>query len=98
MPQPVYPQEKIPGTHWIGGWVDPRTGLDNVEKRKFLTLLEQELNPSAIQPIASHYTNYFGPALHSVSQETFFHSSWCINKSSKMVLLYFNYQGYGKSV
>jgi hypothetical protein len=26
------------GTHWIGGWVDPRAGLDDVEKRKFLTL------------------------------------------------------------
>jgi hypothetical protein len=21
-----------PGTHYIGGWVDPRTGLDDVEK------------------------------------------------------------------
>jgi hypothetical protein len=26
-----------PGTHWIGGWVGHRTGLDDVEKRKFLT-------------------------------------------------------------
>jgi hypothetical protein len=26
-----------PGTHWIGGWVDSRTGLDDLEKRKFLT-------------------------------------------------------------
>jgi hypothetical protein len=24
-----------PGTHWIGGWVGPRVGLDDVEKRKF---------------------------------------------------------------
>jgi hypothetical protein len=23
-----------PGTHWIGGWVDPRGGLDAVAKRK----------------------------------------------------------------
>jgi hypothetical protein len=30
--------KKSPGTHWIGGWVDPRAGLDDVEKRKFLTL------------------------------------------------------------
>jgi hypothetical protein len=27
-----------PRTHWIGGWVDPRAGMGNVEKRKFLTL------------------------------------------------------------
>jgi hypothetical protein len=25
----------IPGTHWIGGWVGPRAGLENLEKRKF---------------------------------------------------------------
>jgi hypothetical protein len=24
--------ERIPGTHWIGGWVGPRAGLDDVEK------------------------------------------------------------------
>jgi hypothetical protein len=29
-------------THWIGG---PRTGLDDVEKRKFLTLPGLELRP-----------------------------------------------------
>jgi hypothetical protein len=23
--------ERAPGTHWIGGWVDPRAGLDDVE-------------------------------------------------------------------
>jgi hypothetical protein len=34
-----------PRTHWIGGWVDPRAGLDNVEKRKFLTLLGLKLQP-----------------------------------------------------
>jgi hypothetical protein len=33
----------LPGTHWIGGWVDPRAGLENVEKRKFLTLPGLEL-------------------------------------------------------
>jgi hypothetical protein len=27
-----------PGTHWIKGLVDPRTGLDDVEKKNFLTL------------------------------------------------------------
>jgi hypothetical protein len=32
------PGERAPGTHWIRGWVDPRAGLDDVEKRKFLTL------------------------------------------------------------
>jgi hypothetical protein len=32
-----------PGTHWIRGWVGPRAGLDDVEKRIFLTLPGLEL-------------------------------------------------------
>jgi hypothetical protein len=30
--------EKATRTYWIGGWVNRRPGLDDVEKRKFLTL------------------------------------------------------------
>jgi hypothetical protein len=26
--------EKDPGTHWIEGWVGPRTGVDTVVKKK----------------------------------------------------------------
>jgi hypothetical protein len=36
------PGERAFGTHWVGGWVDPRAGLGNMEKRKFLTLLGLE--------------------------------------------------------
>jgi hypothetical protein len=32
------PGECAPGTHWIGGWVDLRAGLHDVEKKKLLTL------------------------------------------------------------
>jgi hypothetical protein len=32
------PEERAPGTHWIGSWVGPRAGLDDVEERKLLTL------------------------------------------------------------
>jgi hypothetical protein len=39
------PGERVAGTHCIGGWVDPRTGLDDVEKRKFLALEGLELRP-----------------------------------------------------
>jgi hypothetical protein len=39
------PGEKDPGSDWIGGWVGPRAGLDDVEKRKFLTLPGLELRP-----------------------------------------------------
>jgi hypothetical protein len=36
------PSPFAPGTHWIG-WVGPRTGLDDMEKRNFLTLLGVDL-------------------------------------------------------
>jgi hypothetical protein len=45
--------ERAPGTHWIGGWVGSRSGLDDVEKRQFLTLPGLE-----IQPVSSRYTDY----------------------------------------
>jgi hypothetical protein len=28
VPAALYPEERTPGTHWIGGWVGPRAGLD----------------------------------------------------------------------
>jgi hypothetical protein len=31
--------------HWIAGWVGPRVGLDDAEKRKFLTLPRLEIRP-----------------------------------------------------
>jgi hypothetical protein len=37
-PLPLYPRKKNPVACWIGGWVGARTGLDDVEKKKFLTL------------------------------------------------------------
>jgi hypothetical protein len=39
------PRERASSTHWIGGWVDPRAGLDDMEKRKFLTLQGLKLRP-----------------------------------------------------
>jgi hypothetical protein len=31
-PSRITPGERALSTHWIGGWVDPRAGLDDVEK------------------------------------------------------------------
>jgi hypothetical protein len=28
------PLERVPSTHWTGGWVGPKAGLDAVENRK----------------------------------------------------------------
>jgi hypothetical protein len=38
-------RKRAPGTHWIGGWMDPRPGIYDVEKRKFLVLPGLELRP-----------------------------------------------------
>jgi hypothetical protein len=39
------PGERASGTHWIGGWVDLRAGLDDLKKKEFLILPELELRP-----------------------------------------------------
>jgi hypothetical protein len=49
------PEERAPGTHWIGGWVDSRAGLDDMEKRQFLILPGLNCNPSVVHPVASRY-------------------------------------------
>jgi hypothetical protein len=49
------PGEIVPGTHWIGGWVDPRVGLDDFEKRKFLTLPGLKLRPACSQSLFRLY-------------------------------------------
>jgi hypothetical protein len=38
MPRLLYLWGKSPCTHWIGDWVDPISGLDDVERRIFLAL------------------------------------------------------------
>jgi hypothetical protein len=37
LPGRFNPGERAPGTHWIGRWVGPTAGLDDMEKWKFLT-------------------------------------------------------------
>jgi hypothetical protein len=37
------PGERAPYTSWIGGWLNPRAGLKELVKRKFLTLPGLEL-------------------------------------------------------
>jgi hypothetical protein len=42
----LYLRERAPGTHWIGGWVDPRAGLDTVVRRK-IPCTCWDLNPQS---------------------------------------------------
>jgi hypothetical protein len=75
-PRPLYPRERSPGTHCIGGWVDPRAGMDNMEKWKFITLPGLETRPlSVVQPVASRYTDCAIPA-HSINPVVYKSQEW----------------------
>jgi hypothetical protein len=43
LPGRFNPGKGPPRTHCIGGWMDPRAGLDDMKKWKFLTLTGLEL-------------------------------------------------------
>jgi hypothetical protein len=57
------PGERALGPHWIGGWVDLRDGLDDVEKRKFWTLPGLELRPLGRTARSQSLYPYAIPAL-----------------------------------
>jgi hypothetical protein len=46
------PEEGVPRTHWRGGWVDSKAGLDDMGKRKSLTLPGLKLRPLG-RPVCS---------------------------------------------
>jgi hypothetical protein len=56
--RPLYPRERKPSTHWIGGWVGFRAVLDVVVKR-IIHSPRRESNPRTpvIQPVAQRYTD-----------------------------------------
>jgi hypothetical protein len=70
------PGERAPGSHWIGGWVGPRTGLDDVEKRKFLTLPGLELRPLCCPARSQSLCrlSYLGSCLVAVRYKIIFHT------------------------
>ena len=47
-PWPLYPSER-PCTHCIGGWLDPKVGLDGCGKSPS----PPEFDPRTVQPVAS---------------------------------------------
>jgi hypothetical protein len=49
------PRERALDTHWIGGWLGPRAGLDAVVRRKISL---PGLEPPIIQPVAQSCTTF----------------------------------------
>jgi hypothetical protein len=57
MLRPLYPGEIVPGTHWIGGWMVSRTGLDAVVKRKIPSFCrDSSPRTPIVQPVSQRYT------------------------------------------
>jgi hypothetical protein len=46
-PATLPPRERAPGTHWIGGWVGPRVGLDTMVERKIPSLCQDSNHQSS---------------------------------------------------
>jgi hypothetical protein len=53
---PFYPGGRTPGTHWVGGWVDPKAGLDIEARGKILLILLGIEHRSPDRPVRSHDT------------------------------------------
>jgi hypothetical protein len=68
-PRPLYPRERGPCAHCVGGWVDPRIGLDDVERRggKSYSYPDSKSYYSAVQPcIQSPYWLHYPSTLYVV--------------------------------
>jgi hypothetical protein len=56
-PATLPPGERATSTHLIGGWVGPRAGLGDMERRKIMSLVGFELRPlgrpSDVEPVES---------------------------------------------
>jgi hypothetical protein len=66
MLRPLYHQETAPGTHWTGGWVGLRAGMDDV-KKTLLTIQGLELQPlDRPERSQSHYRLRYAGKVQSV--------------------------------
>ena len=61
-PAALYPRER-PGTHFTGGWVGPRDGLDRCGKSP----PPPGFDPQTVQPVDSPYTDYATQPIHLLS-------------------------------
>jgi hypothetical protein len=66
------PGRFIPGTHWIRGWVEPRVGLDDLEKRKIVHC--REFNPCRPDRPIQHNANHSTLSPYNISLTYFAHN------------------------
>jgi hypothetical protein len=56
-----HPGRFTPRTHWLGGWVGPRPGLNDT-KKILDPHRDSNSDPSVVKNVASRYTDYAIPA------------------------------------
>jgi hypothetical protein len=66
-PRPRFtPGERTPGTHFTGGWVGPRAGLQTEARGNILCPCRGlNLDRPVVQSVARHYTDWATPAPNS---------------------------------
>jgi hypothetical protein len=79
-PRPLYTRGWTSGTHWIAGWMGPKTGLDAVDYRKILCPC-RELNPSRHTRSPSLYRLSYSGSFGYIS------TTWVITGYSRATLL-----------
>jgi hypothetical protein len=74
------PEERAPGTHWIGGWVGPRTSLDDMERSYWVSDIRQveihiaeplvpEHNPFEVEIVIAKLEKYKLPGSDQILAE-----------------------------
>jgi hypothetical protein len=63
-PTSLYTRGKVPRTHWIGGWVGLRVGLDTEGREKIICLCWDQI--PFIQSVVRLYTDWASPATNEV--------------------------------
>jgi hypothetical protein len=64
----LHPGKGPSGTHWTGGWVGPRDGLDTEATGKISCLCRGlKLDRPVVQPVARHYTDWANPVSTVIS-------------------------------
>jgi hypothetical protein len=61
----LYPGERTPGTHWIGGWMGPRAGLDAGARRKILCLCRGSNPDRPARNQTLYCLSYHGSSCHT---------------------------------
>jgi hypothetical protein len=84
-PGSFIPEEEIPHTHRIGGWVGPRAGLDDTKKWKFSTLPGPELRLLG-GPAGSQSNNCEMDSSIKFTRRDILHIN--ITKGGKLICLY----------